>query len=126
MGAVPPGSEPGREWSFESSLIRPYSLTGGRTRPSRSDFSMTSQVVAVSMVPPDQVDPEVELILSLCARPVSVAEVASRSGFALGVVRILLADLLDQGHVRVHTSGWERRRPDAGTLRSVLERIRQL
>lgn len=113
-------------WSAESSLIRPYSLTGGRTRPSRSDFSMTSQVVAVPSVERREVDPELELILSLCARPVSVAEVASRSGFALGVLRVLLADLLDQGLVVVHTSDWERQRPDARTLRSVLERIREL
>ncbi|MFE1166551.1 DUF742 domain-containing protein [Nocardiopsis sp. NPDC058789] len=112
-------------WSAESSLIRPYSLTGGRTRPSRSDFSMTSQVV-VSSVERREVDPELELILSLCVRPVSVAEVASRSGFALGVLRVLLADLLDQGLVVVHTSDWERQRPDARTLRSVLERIREL
>lgn len=122
MDAVPPQEG----WSFESSLIRPYSLTGGRTRPSRSDFSMTSQVVAVPSVSPVEADPELELILSLCVRPVSVAEVASRSGFPLGVTRILLADLLDQGYVMVHTSDWERRRPDAATLRSVLERIRQL
>ncbi|WP_150239842.1 DUF742 domain-containing protein [Nocardiopsis quinghaiensis] len=126
MEAVPPGWDPGQEEPFESSLIRPYSLTGGRTRPSRSDFSVTSQVVAVPSVSQERMDPEVELILSLCARPVSMAEVASRSGLPLGVVRILLADLLDQGYVTVRTSDWERRRPDAGTLRSVLERIRQL
>lgn len=126
MDAEPPGRESEREWSFESSLIRPYSLTGGRTRPSRTDFSVTSQVVAVPSAQGAEVDPEMELILSLCARPVSVAEVASRSGFPLGVARVLLADLLDQGRVVVRTSDWERHRPDAGTLRSVLERIRQL
>ncbi|MFJ9553369.1 DUF742 domain-containing protein [Nocardiopsis sp. NPDC101807] len=126
MSAVPPGEESPRGWSFESSLIRPYSLTGGRTRPSRSDFSMTSQVVAVPSAAPPEVDPELELILSLCARPLSVAEVASRSGFPLGVTRILLADLLDQGYVMVHTSDWERNRPDAATLRAVLDRIREL
>ncbi|MFE1467855.1 DUF742 domain-containing protein [Nocardiopsis dassonvillei] len=126
MDAEPSDGASGREWSFESSLIRPYSLTGGRTRPSRTDFSMTSQVVAVAPAPAGEVDPELELILSLCARPVSVAEVASRSGFPLGVTRILLADLLDQGRVVVRTSDWERHRPDAETLRSVLERIRQL
>ncbi|MFE9246098.1 DUF742 domain-containing protein [Nocardiopsis sp. NPDC006938] len=119
--------EPAEEgWSAESSLIRPYSLTGGRTRPSRTDFSMTSQVVAVSAQERWEVDPELELILAVCARPVSVAEVAARSGFALGVLRVLLADLLDQGLVVVHTSDWERQRPDARTLRSVLDRIREL
>ncbi|WP_159940209.1 MULTISPECIES: DUF742 domain-containing protein [unclassified Nocardiopsis] len=124
MTAVPPG--PGQEWSFEPSLIRPYSLTGGRTRPSRADLAMTSQVVAHAPAPPGHLDPEAELIVSLCARPLSVAEVASRSGFPLGVVRILLSDLADQGRVAVRSSDWARERPDAGTLRSVLERIRQL
>ncbi|USY17141.1 DUF742 domain-containing protein [Nocardiopsis exhalans] len=123
MSSVPARGE---GWSAESSLIRPYSLTGGRTRPSRTDFSMTSQVVAVPVVERLEVDAELELILSVCARPVSVAEVASYSGFPLGVLRVLLADLLDQGLVMVHTSDWERRRPDARTLRSVLERIREL
>jgi len=126
VSAVPPGEESPQGWSFESSLIRPYSLTGGRTRPSRSDFSITSQVVAVPSVEPPEVDPELELILSLCARPLSVAEVASGTGFPLGVTRILLADLLDQGYVTVHTSAWERNRPDAATLRAVLDRIREL
>ncbi|GHC80094.1 hypothetical protein GCM10007079_18810 [Nocardiopsis terrae] len=120
------GSSEEEGWSAESSLIRPYSLTGGRTRPSRSDFSMTSQVVAAPSVDAQEVDPELELILSVCARPVSVAELASRSGFPLGVLRVLLADLLDRGQVMVHTSGWERQRPDAQTLRMVLERIREL
>ncbi|MGW5878090.1 DUF742 domain-containing protein [Nocardiopsis terrae] len=120
------GSSEEEGWSAESSLIRPYSLTGGRTRPSRSDFSMTSQVVAAPSVDAQEVDPELEMILSVCARPVSVAELASRSGFPLGVLRVLLADLLDRGQVMVHTSGWERQRPDAQTLRMVLERIREL
>ncbi|WP_198659224.1 DUF742 domain-containing protein [Nocardiopsis sp. FIRDI 009] len=121
MSAGPPGGGGG-----ESNLIRPYALTGGRTRPSRSDLTVTTQVVAVPAVRAPEVDPEVELILSLCARPLSVAEVSSRTGFALGVVRILLADLVDQGRVVVRTSDWERARPDAATLRSVLERIREL
>ncbi|MEV2276916.1 DUF742 domain-containing protein [Nocardiopsis sp. NPDC049922] len=121
MSVGPSGEDGG-----ESNLIRPYALTGGRTRPSRTDLTVTTQVVAVPVVGGPDVDPEVELILSLCARPLSVAEVASRSGFALGVVRILVADLADQGRVVVRTSDWERARPDATTLRSVLERIREL
>ncbi|WP_033302958.1 DUF742 domain-containing protein [Nocardiopsis alkaliphila] len=120
---VPP-REPG--WSAEPGLIRPYSLTGGRTRPSREDLTMTSQVVAVPSVEAGELDEELELILSVCAHPVSVAEVASRSGFALGVLRVLLSDLVDQGRIMVHTSGREHRRPDIRTLRAVLDRMREL
>ena len=42
-----------------------------------------------------ELDPELEAILSLCVRPVSVAEVSARSGFAPGVLRVLLSDLVD-------------------------------
>ncbi|MBR8745344.1 DUF742 domain-containing protein [Nocardiopsis sp. MG754419] len=121
-----PGPRRAEGWSTESSLIRPYSLTGGRTRPSREDLTVTTQVVALPSVALPELDPELELILRVCARPVSVAEVAARSGFPLGVLRVLLSDLVDQGRVRVRTSDWERRRPDARTLRSVLDRIREL
>ncbi|MFV2196422.1 DUF742 domain-containing protein [Nocardiopsis sp. LOL_012] len=114
------------DWLEESNLIRPYSLTGGRTRPSRSDLSMTTQVAAVPAVSAPEVDPEAEQILALCVRPVSVAEVASWSGLALGVVRVLLADLADQGHLMVYSPKTDRSRPDAGTLRHVLARIREL
>ncbi|AAZ55469.1 conserved hypothetical protein [Thermobifida fusca YX] len=108
-------------------LIRPYSLTRGRTRPSRSDFAMTSQVVAVPQVgQPAELEPEHHAILEVCAAPVSVAELASRTKLPLGVLRILLSDLLDGGYVMVHESQWQRRRPDVHTLRTVLDRIRAL
>ncbi|TDQ53424.1 DUF742 domain-containing protein [Actinorugispora endophytica] len=108
-------------------LIRPYSLTGGRTRPSRSDLAMTSQVVAVPMMESDsELEPEHHSILRSCAAPVSVAELASRTRLPLGVLRILLSDLLDNGHVMVHESLWQRQRPDVQTLRSVIDRIRAL
>lgn len=107
-------------------LIRPYSLTGGRTRPSRSDFAMTSQVVSVPAMASDELEPEHRSILHACATPASVAEVASRTRLPLGVLRILLADLLDNGHVMVHESIWQRQRPDVETLRLVIDRIRAL
>jgi hypothetical protein len=105
-------------------LIRPYALTGGRTRPSRSDLTLTTSVVAVAEVVED--DPEAREIHALCGRPVTVAEVASRSGLPLGVVRVLLADLVDRGNVLAHTPRRERDRPDEATLRAVLARIKEL
>ena len=113
-------------WSAESSLVRPYSLTGGRTRPTRTDLAPNTLVVAVPSVDPTELDPELETILSLCVRPMSVAEVSARSGFAPGVLRVLLSDLADQGRVMVHSSGQEGHRPDADTLRSVLARIKEM
>ncbi|MGW9349731.1 Protein of unknown function [Nocardiopsis flavescens] len=105
-------------------LIRPYALTGGRTRPSRSDLTLTTSVVAVAGVVDE--DPEALEIHALCARPVTVAEVASRSGLPLGVVRVLLADLVDRGHVLTRTPERRRDRPDEATLRAVLARVKEL
>lgn len=107
-------------------LIRPYSLTDGRTRPSRSDLSLTAQVVSVPTVEEPQVDTELREILALCVRPVPVAEVSARADLPLGVARILLSDLLDQGLLLVHESGATRERPSLDMMRLVLDRIREL
>lgn len=110
----------------ETSLIRPYSLTDGRTRPSRSDLSLAAQVVSVPAVEEPQVDTELQEILTMCVHPLSVAEVAARAALPLGVARILMSDLLDQGLLMVHEVGPTDERPSLGTLRLVLERIREI
>lgn len=109
-------------------LIRPYSLTRGRTRPSRTDFAMTSQVVAVPSIsaPIVELEPESRQILGQCARPVAVAEVASTTGMPLGVLRILLADLLDRGLLVVHTETVRSGRSRTELLRSIIDGIRDL
>lgn len=109
-------------------LIRPYSLTRGRTRPSRTDFAMTSQVVAVPSLaaPIAPVEPECQDILAHCAQPIAVAEVASATGLPLGVLRILLADLLDRGLVVVHTETVRSGRSKTELLRSIIDGIREL
>lgn len=115
-----------QEPGSETSLIRPYSLTDGRTRPSRPDLSLAAQVVSVPAVEELQVDTELREILAICIHPLSVAEVAARSALPLGVTRILMSDLLDQGLLMVHEAGPPSERPSLNTLRLVLERIREI
>lgn len=114
--------EPGAEMR----LVRPYSLTDGRTRPSRSDLSLAAQVVSVPTVEDPQVDTELREILAMCVHPLSVAEVAARADLPLGVARILLSDLLDQGLLMVCGGGSACDRPSLDTMRLVLERIRDI
>ena len=114
--------EPGPEMS----LLRPYSLTGGRTRASRADLSLAAQVVSVPAVEEPQVDTELREILAMCVHPLSVAEVAARAALPLGVARILMSDLLDQGLLMVCEAGPTCERPSLDTLRLVLERMREL
>ncbi|SER22985.1 Protein of unknown function [Streptomyces sp. yr375] len=91
-GEVSVGDEAGR-------LVRPFTLTGGRTRPSRADFTLITTVTAVDPPPPRVARPQPERarILRMCARPLAVAELAAHLDLPVSVVVIMLCDLLEAG-----------------------------
>lgn len=85
-------------------LVRPFTLTGGRTRPSRTDFTLITTVTAVDP-PPERAprpQPEQARILRRCARPIAVAELAAHLDLPVSVVAIMLCDLLEAGLITVH------------------------
>lgn len=84
-------------------LVRPFTLTGGRTRPSRADFTLITTVTAADPQPEGapRPQPEHSRILRLCAEPVAVAELAARLDLPMSVVVIMLCDLLEAGRVTV-------------------------
>src|SRR5713101_4778530 len=87
-------------------VVRPYALTGGRTEPADGEVLDLIAVIvdsgqAAVDADPIGLSPEHRRILSLCQRPVTVADVASDTGLPLGVVRVLLADLILQGRIKV-------------------------
>ncbi|MEV0185235.1 DUF742 domain-containing protein [Streptomyces sp. NPDC050625] len=85
-------------------LVRPFALTGGRTRPSRADFTLITTVTAVDPPPAwaGRLQPEHTRILRQCARPVAVAELAAHLDLPVSVVVILLCDLLESGRITAH------------------------
>jgi hypothetical protein len=85
-------------------LVRPFTLTGGRTRPDGGDFTLITMVIAADP-PPDEatrLQPEHGRILRLCGEPVVVAELATRLDLPVSVVSIMLCDLLRAGRIIVH------------------------
>ncbi|MFF6981386.1 DUF742 domain-containing protein [Streptomyces sp. NPDC008343] len=88
----------------EGRLVRPFALTGGRTRPSRAEFTLITTVTAVDRQPDGTVRPQPEhgRILRRCAEPVAVVELAARLDLPVSVVVILLCDLLEAGRILVH------------------------
>ena len=78
--------------------VRPYTLTAGRTR-SRVDLPMEAIVDRAEGAGPQPAGP-VGRVLGACDA-CSVAEVSARLGMPVGVVRVLLGDLVEQGYVRV-------------------------
>jgi uncharacterized protein DUF742 len=85
-------------------LVRPFALTGGRTRPSRADFTLITTVTAVDPPPTwaTRQQPEQQRMLRLCAEPIAVAELAALLDLPVSVVVIMLCDLLESGRITVH------------------------
>ncbi|MFC7842753.1 DUF742 domain-containing protein [Streptomyces sp. NPDC057382] len=110
-------------------LVRPFTLTGGRTRPSRGDFTLISTVTAVDPPPAAAVrcEPEHLRILRVCAEPVAVAEVAARLDLPVSVVVILLCDLLEAGRITVRPPRLvTRTTPDLDLLQKVRDGLGRL
>jgi hypothetical protein len=127
------------DWAEEdaelSRLVRPYTLTRGRTRHAEgAAFDVIAQVVAVDrtgLAEPDGADgaddPEHQAILALVReRPLSVAELAAGTDLPLGVVRILLGDLLDAELIQVSRPVPTAELPDTTVLREVIRGLRAL
>ena len=70
--------------------------------------------------------PEHRRILKLCQRPATVADVASDTGLPVGVIRVLLADLIQQGRIKVLPGRPAGQQPSAQLLREVLHGLRAL
>jgi hypothetical protein len=87
-------------------LVRPYTITSGRTTPERDDLTLITLVTAIPEVSSDaghglrRMQPEHRTILALCKGPMAVAEVASALDLPVSVTKILIGDLIEAGQVR--------------------------
>ncbi|TFV56829.1 DUF742 domain-containing protein [Mycobacterium sp. PS03-16] len=91
--------------SVEPSLVRPYTLTAGRT-DSRVHLPLEAPIETLETSRPPRW-PVGDIrgdILLLCVQSPSVAEIAARLSVPLGVARVLVGDLVTQGYLRVHTT----------------------
>ena len=103
-------------------VARPYTVTGGRTRPvGARKFDLIDIVVSTGAAPHRAISPGPEhlRILELCQRPLAVAELAAMIGLPLGVVAVLLGDLLYEDLINVF--GQSQRVTDRGLLQKVLD-----
>ena len=112
-------------------VVRPYALTGGRTRPaSGAVLDLITVIVASSLTPGPEdslgLSPEHRRILGLCRGPVTLADVASTLTLPVGVVRVLLADLIGDGRITVLAQRPAGEQPSAALLKEVLHGLRTL
>ncbi|WP_328430480.1 DUF742 domain-containing protein [Streptomyces sp. NBC_00443] len=109
-------------------LVRPYAMTGGKTRP-RHDLAIETLVITTAG-PEAQAGllPEHQRILHLCREIKSVAEISALLTMPLGVAKILVADLHESGMVSIRqpAAALSGGTPDMTLLERVLSGLRKL
>ncbi|MET8077379.1 DUF742 domain-containing protein [Streptomyces sp. NPDC005303] len=122
-------SEPAPAGASNNPLVRPYAMTGGRTRPR---YQLAIEALVHTTAQPHQMQgqlPEHQRICNLCREIKSVAEISALLTIPLGVARILVADLAEAGLVAIHQPGGDESaggQPDVTLLERVLSGLRKL
>ncbi|MGW1173284.1 DUF742 domain-containing protein [Kitasatospora sp. NPDC002543] len=140
-GAVPHWSELEDDAEDETgSMVRPYTITRGRTAPERDDLTLITVLTTVeeeadaalargSRAGARGLQPEHRLILEFCRRPIAVAEVSAGLDLPVSVTKILLGDLVAQGLLKARAPLSVARAAggvDLGLLTAVREGLRRL
>ncbi|GHH81952.1 hypothetical protein GCM10018793_40570 [Streptomyces sulfonofaciens] len=120
----------GLEPDADDTLVRPFTITRGRTAPGRSDVELITVVTTIAPdgepAPRPGLEPEHRRIIRQCRTPAVVAEVCADLNLPVSVTKILVGDLLQFGLVTVRppvgrTVGFDRDLLQA--VRDGLERL---
>jgi len=109
-------------------VVRPYTLTGGRSRPFTSGLNMLTYVEALYAPDADLVglQPEQRAILEMTRTATTVAELAARLDLPVGVVRVLVGDLIQANLVSTFEADAAVRAPGDDILQAVIDGLRAL
>jgi hypothetical protein len=105
--------------------VRPYAVTGGRTRTTTNE-PLPVETLVQGLGGHDQVGltPERRKILELTSEQyLSVAELSAHVHLPVGIMRVLVSDLADSGHLRIHGTGSVSATSAPATSLSVLESV---
>jgi hypothetical protein len=98
-------------------MVRPFMLTGGRTQPLHDGLRIETLLHAAPAALSAPLRFEARRIVELCQVPMAMADLAVALRVPLGVVRVIVADLVTEGYLRLEDQ--------LGELPiSVIERIR--
>lgn len=116
------GDDAGRE---TGRLIRPYAMTGGRTLAD-TEISLEAQIQATTRASQHlgAYRWEAAKVVELVQSPMALIEIAARLQIPIGVARVLVADLVNDGAVMLHIP--EKSQSFASLLERVLDGVRNL
>jgi Protein of unknown function (DUF742) len=115
--ALPPRQPTARDF------VRPFVITGGRTRARDTSLRMETMVQA-GLDQSTNITFEHARIVESCWEPRSIAEVAAECGMPLGVAIVLVGDLVEAGCLEVSHSDPVEIELDAITR--MIDRVRAL
>ncbi len=106
-------------------LIRPYAITGGRTDVNKVvQLETTIQATPSRTIDPGRYRWEAAQLIELVVTPMALIEVSARLGVPIGVTKVLVADLLEDGVVMTHVPTMKK--SFTSLLEEVLDGVRNL
>ncbi len=103
-------------------FVRPFVITGGRTRA--ADTSLRLETMVQSVDSARGLNFEHARIVESCYEPCSIAELAAELEMPLGVVIVLVGDLVEAG--RLETTYSDPVELELSALTRMIERVRSL
>lgn len=85
----------------EDPVVRPFLVTGGRTRPLADNIRIETLFFAQPAALSAPLRFEAERIVQLCQAPMSLADLAAALRTPLGVTRVLVGDLIAEKYLQV-------------------------
>lgn len=98
-------------------LVRPFMITGGRTRTVHDTLRIESLLVAAPAALSAPLRFESRRVVELCQSPKSLADLSAALAAPLGVMRVIVDDLLNGGYLQIAEQ------PDVLSI-DLIERIR--
>jgi hypothetical protein len=119
-------TEPADEEPSGPGLVRPYVIAGDTAVPDDGGgLLLITLVTASDGAPPSATSPEKRHLWEVCSGGyLSVAETAGYVQLPLGIVKILLADLADSGHLLTREPVLPAQHIDVQVLQEVLHGLR--
>jgi hypothetical protein len=107
--------------------VRPYAITGGRTR-SATDIPLETIIVTTRQgdEAASRLTMERARIVEMCRKPLSLAEISAYLHVPLGVARVLVGDMTEEGFVEFNRPRPAGDRPDLKLRERVLDGLQAL
>lgn len=112
--------------AMRSMRVRPYALTGGRTKPRH--HLLVETLISVPQYDPGfaaTLMPESQALYERARERISIAELSAHLTIPLGVIRVLISDLAAMEMVFIHPTGYAYQY-DRPMLERILDGLKKL